>query len=64
MTVTRKRRLLKTREAAKIARVKPRTVARWLRDGQLKGRKLNGHSWRIDEGDLEDFLAAQGEAPG
>ena len=63
MTVTKKRRLLKTREAAEVARVEPRTVARWLRDGTLKGRKLNGHSWRIDPRDLEEFLESKIEAP-
>jgi excisionase family DNA binding protein len=63
MSVTKKSRLLKTNEVAKIADVSPRTVARWLRDGELKGVKLNGHSWRVDSRILKRFLQGKIEAP-
>lgn len=49
-------RYLKTSEVAERAQVSARTVARWLRDGELKGVKLNGHTWRIREDIFEEFL--------
>ena len=52
-------KLLKTKDVALRAGVSPRTVARWLRDGELKGVKLNGHSWRVYESALEEYLEGQ-----
>lgn len=59
-------KLLKTREVARRLGVSPRTVAKWLRDGELKGIKIphdGGHIWRVREDDLEDFIAARPTAP-
>lgn len=46
-------------EAAKIFRVHPRTIERWLLDGSLKGYKLgNGKTslWRISKSEVNKFL--------
>lgn len=46
-------------EVAKYFRVHPRTVARWLKAGLLKGYKLGkgGTSlWRISDKEIEIFL--------
>jgi len=51
-----KTKLLKTRDVADRCGVSPRTVALWLRDGKLKGVKLNGFSWRVKTEDLDAFL--------
>ena len=56
-------KLLKTREVAKRCGVTPRTVAVWLREGELKGVKLNGHTWRVEEAELKKFIASQRVQP-
>jgi excisionase family DNA binding protein len=46
-------------EVAKILRVHPRTVDRWLKRGMLKGYKLgNGKTslWRISKNEVKKFL--------
>ena len=46
-------------EVAKILRVHPRTVDRWLKQGMLKGYKLgNGKTslWRISKNEVKKFL--------
>jgi len=50
------RKMLKTKEVAVFCGVSSRTVAIWLRKGQLKGVKLNGFSWRVKTKDLIAFL--------
>jgi len=57
-------RLLTTNEVAQRCGVTPRTVARWIRDDVLKAIKLNGHTWRVREGDLEEFIEGQAEESG
>lgn len=52
-------KLLTTNEVAAIAKVDSRTVARWLREGRIKGVKLNGRTWRIEEQELTEFLDSQ-----
>lgn len=52
-------KLLTTNEVAAIAKVDSRTVARWLREGKIKGVKLNGRTWRIEEQELTAFLRSQ-----
>lgn len=59
----KKTRLLKVREVAERCDVKPRTVARWLRDGELPGVKLNTHTWRVEEAELEAFIASRRVQP-
>jgi excisionase family DNA binding protein len=49
-------KLLKTSQVADICGVSSRTVAQWLRDGTLKGIKLNQFTWRVKEADLNEFL--------
>lgn len=56
-----KTKLLSTRKVAEICGVSPRTVAMWLRDGELKGIKLNGFTWRVREDDLEEFIEGRPE---
>ena len=50
----------KTRkEVAKLFRVDPRTVERWLKSGKLKGYKLGKGKtapWRIDMAEVKKFL--------
>jgi len=43
-------------EAAKILKLSPKTVRKYLREGELKGAKL-GKEWRITEEQLREFLA-------
>lgn len=42
-------------EVAEILKVRPQTVQKWLRNGQLVGIKLN-KNWRIMEEDFKKFL--------
>lgn len=62
MTKT-KTKLLSTRAAADRCGVSPRTIARWLRTGELKGVKLRGRIWRIEEAELDKFIAGQQPEP-
>ena len=62
-TRMKKKRLLKTREVADICGVSPRTVAQWLRDGVLRGIKINGFTWRVREEDVNEFLEGRQETP-
>jgi excisionase family DNA binding protein len=50
--------LLTVKEAAEFSRVTPKTVRRWLNNSEhpLKGVKINGRSWRINEDDLIEYL--------
>ncbi len=46
-------------EVGKYLRVHPRTVDRWIKDGNLKGYKLGGGKtslWRIPESEVKKFL--------
>ena len=52
-------RLLTTRQVAKQLSVTPRTVALWLREGELPGIKINGYTWRVRESDLEEFIESR-----
>lgn len=49
------------REAARFAKVSYETVARWIRNSQLKAKKtkIKGlkEEWRIKKSDLVSFLA-------
>lgn len=56
-------RLLKPREVAERLGVKPRTVAKYCRDGTMAGVKMNNHSWRVEEAELERFISASRVAP-
>lgn len=48
-------RYLSPDEVAQRLNVKPLTVRRWLKNGNLKGLKL-GRLWRVRESNLEAFL--------
>ncbi len=48
-------RYLSPDEVAQRLNVKPLTVRRWLKSGNLKGLKL-GPLWRVRESNLEAFL--------
>lgn len=46
-------------EVAKLLRVHPRTVERWLKEGSLKGNKLGSSKtslWRISKAELKKFI--------
>lgn len=47
--------IFKTKEVAKMLRVKADTVAWWCRDGRLKGDKLPS-GWRIKREELVKYL--------
>jgi excisionase family DNA binding protein len=61
MTMRKQTKLLKTTEVAEICGVSPRTVALWLRNGELTGIKLNKFQWRVREADLDEFLEGRQE---
>lgn len=42
-------------EIAEHYNLKPGTVRKWIRDGNLKAVKL-GHLWRVKEEDLNEFI--------
>lgn len=62
-TMNENRRLLKPSEVARRLGVTPRTVAKWLRDGDLKGIKINGWNWRVREEDLNAFIESRPTPP-
>ena len=43
-------------EVADILKVRKHTVWNGLREGTLKGTKINGKIWRITDKDLEAFI--------
>ena len=43
-------------EVADILKVRKHTVWNWLREGTLRGTKINGKIWRITDKDLEAFI--------
>lgn len=47
-------------EVANILKVKKNTVWAWLREGSLKGRRVNGKIWRITPEQLEEFVNGGG----
>jgi len=49
-------------EAARILKVSPQTVRRWLRDGSIKGTKVGGGKlWRISQTTIESYLEASNQ---
>jgi excisionase family DNA binding protein len=44
-------------ETAEVLRVRPVTIYRCLRDGDLKGMKMRGH-WRVRRSTIEDLFKA------
>jgi len=49
-------------ELARILSLHPKTVQRFIREGQLKGTKI-GREWRVRKEDLRDFAHAELSAP-
>jgi excisionase family DNA binding protein len=43
-------------EAAKKFNVAAVTIRKWLRQGKLKGYKVGGTIWRIEQSELEAFV--------
>lgn len=50
-------KLLTPEEVAELVGVKENTVRAWLRTGELKGIKLAGKLWRIEEEAFNEFIA-------
>jgi len=48
-------KLLTVNETAKILRLGPETVARYIREGKIPAIKF-GRVWRVEEKDLENFI--------
>jgi excisionase family DNA binding protein len=56
--------LLTPAEVAKMLRVSPDTVTRWIRLGQLRAAKLPSGTYRISRRDVEKLLRElQGDDP-
>lgn len=55
--------ILTVKQAASQLMVCEETIARWLRNGKLKGYKI-GRLWRIKESDLERLVAGAGVTHG
>ena len=43
-------------EVADLLKVRKHTVWNWLREGTLKGTKINGKIWRVTDKDLDAFI--------
>jgi len=56
------RSLLTVLEVAEWARVHPKTVYRWIRDGKLEAIQFGPRTFRIPEDTLRQFLRATGYA--
>jgi excisionase family DNA binding protein len=48
--------LLTVHEVAKRLNLSEYTTYTWFRAGKLKGLRLEGRFWRMEEGDLEEYL--------
>ena len=55
-TQPNKRELLNKQQVAKIAKVHPRTIDRWVAEGKLTKRIIGNNSCRFDSKELERFL--------
>jgi excisionase family DNA binding protein len=60
VTTTPKEGLMTPREVSKFLRVKPRTVAKWCREGRLRAIKV-GHVWRIRTFDGKPIIEVREE---
>ncbi len=49
--------MLTAEETAERLQVSSSTVKRWLRNGELAGFKLGGKLWRVEEEELQKFIA-------
>ena len=54
-TLKGRRQLLTTEEVAEALSVRPKTVRRWILDGELPAVKLH-RQWRVDAVELERLL--------
>lgn len=59
--MTERLELLTPKEVAKILRVSPRTVQRWVKAGKLRAVRA-GRLWRIPKEALVEFLSEKSEA--
>jgi len=49
-------KVLTPEDAAKILKVHPNTIRKWLRNGTIKGSQFNGRLWRITESAINETL--------
>jgi excisionase family DNA binding protein len=50
-------------EAARILKVSPQTLRRWLRKGVLKGIKVgDGKLWRINQSTIDQYLETSSDS--
>jgi excisionase family DNA binding protein len=52
--------ILTVHEAAAYAKIAPKTLRQWLRQGQLPGLRV-GSQWRVEKRALLRFLRQQGQ---
>lgn len=53
--------LASSNEVAKLLRVEPATVTKWIRHGELQGIKIGKRTTRIRKEDLRSFLLSADE---
>lgn len=52
--------LLTVEEGAAYAKIAPKTLRKWLRNGRLPGLRAGRH-WRVEKRALQRFLREQGQ---
>ena len=55
------KRMLSTEEVAEVLAVRPKTVRRWITEGELPAVKLH-RQWRVRLDDLDHLLEGDGDA--
>ncbi len=51
--------LMTVKQAAEYLQVNPKTLYRWLAEGDIPGVKLGGRSWRVQRGTLTGWVRRQ-----
>ncbi len=49
--------LMTVKQAAEYLQVNPKTLYRWLKNGDMPGVKLNGNVWRVPRAELERWVS-------
>lgn len=55
---------LTTEEVAKLLKVNPETVRRWLRSGEMRGSSLGDRTgWRVSRFEVQRFMSERENTP-